>query len=105
VTTKDIEVTPHAPPVPPTGDPPLGRMDVELVLHESITEEIVDDLMRDIADNLQQVTHLINYAYFAANVGGVIIKYETPILPAMTGDLAPTPQWVETGEQTVNAQP
>ncbi len=74
-------------------------------MHESITEQIVNDLMRDIAENLQTVTHLVNYAQFEANVGGVIIDYEAEILPAMAGDLAPTPLWVETGEPTVNAQP
>ena len=102
---KDIEVTPHAPPVQPPAEltPDPGRMEAELVLHPSITEEIVNDLMRDIAENLQQVTHLVNYVYFVANINGTIIKYEAEILPAMVGDLAPVPHWEETGEPTVNA--
>jgi hypothetical protein len=103
VTTKDLEVTPHAPPVSPEAPPDIGRMEVELVLHESITEQIATDLMHNIAENLQTVTHLVNWVFFTANVGGVIIKYDTAILPAMSGDLAPVPTWQETGEPTVNA--
>lgn len=89
--TKDIEINPLAPPQPPTTDPVVGQMLVSLTMHVSITEPIVNDLMRDIAENLQTVTHLINRADFKANVNGVILTYGTDILPAMVGDLSPVP--------------
>ena len=105
MTTKDIETIPHAqptPPPPPPPDPEPGAMWLVLTMHGSITEPIVNDLMKNICLNLQTVTHLINHAEIKANVNGVILTYSADILPAMTGNLEPKPQWVETGEQTVN---
>jgi hypothetical protein len=99
----DIEVTPHAPPTEPILSPDPGQMWCVLTMGANINEQMVQDLMVNIADNLQTVTHLINYADFQANVAGVILTHSADILPAMTGDLAPTPTWLETGEQTVNA--
>lgn len=105
MTTKELSgtATPRVSTPPPTPTPDPGQMWVRLTMHSQINEQMVQDLMNDIAYNLQTVTHLINYAEFQANVAGVILTHSAEILPAMTGDLAPTPTWLETGEPTVNA--
>jgi hypothetical protein len=100
MTTKDIETRAQVPEIP---NPEPGIMWIVLTLHEAITEPIVMDLMNNIANNLQQVTHLVNHMDAKVNVNGVVFTHSADILPAMTGDLSPTPQWVETGEPTVNA--
>lgn len=93
MTTKDIEVEEQAQTPPPVvlPDPLVGDMWCVLTLQPNINQQIVNDLMRDIASNLQTVTHLVNNVQFKANVAGVILTYSTAILPAMTGDLEPVP--------------
>lgn len=83
--------------------PEIGHMYINLTLNSQINETMVNDMMRNIADNLQMITHLVNFAEFEANVGGEILIYSKEIKSAIIGDLVPTPQWLETGEQTVNA--
>lgn len=91
MTTVDIEQQAQTPPPPAILDPNPGDMWCVLTLQPNINEQIVNDLMKDIAANLQTVTHLVNHVEFKVNVAGVILTYSTDILPAMTGDLAPAP--------------
>lgn len=97
--TKDIETRAQQPPIP-TPDP--GMMWIRLTMNTAINEEMAMDMMKDVALNLQTVTHMVNYAEFETNVNGVILTYSADILPAIEGNLVPTPTWVITGEPTVN---
>jgi hypothetical protein len=87
VATKDIEVTPQS--VLPAPDP--GEVLIQLTLGSEVSEQMVQDLMVDITDNLQTVTHMVNHVDCVANVQGVILTHSADILPAMTGDVAPIP--------------
>ncbi len=78
----------YASPLP---SPPVGHMYFDLTLNSGISDQMAQDLMTDITDNLQTVTHLVNYADCTANVSGVILTHSADILPAMTGDVTPIP--------------
>jgi hypothetical protein len=98
----EVAVDPLA-QLPPMPTPDPGMMWIRLTMNTAISEEMAMDMMRDITDNLQTVTHMVNYAEFDTNVNGTILTYEKEILPAIIGDPTPSPTWLLAGEPTVNA--
>jgi hypothetical protein len=72
--------------------PGVGHMYIDITMQPNINEQIVNDMMEDMCENLQTITHLVNHVEFQANVAGVILADGEDILPAMTGDLMPAPQ-------------
>jgi hypothetical protein len=73
-------------PEPPIPEPAPGYMWVRMLMNPYVNEEMATDLMHNMADSMQQVTHMLNYAEFSVNVNGTVLTYEKDILPAVVGD-------------------
>lgn len=75
----------------PAYSPNPGYLSMMIQMQPNITEEIAPDLISYLFEYLETVTHLVNYASAKANIAGVIIANEQPVLPASVGDLVPPP--------------
>lgn len=73
-------------PEPPIPEPTPGHMWIRILMKPYVSEEMVTDLMHNMADAMQQVTHMVDYAEFSVNVNGNVLTYEEDILPAVVGD-------------------